>query len=590
MFNPYDESCHAGTLTGMTQRAIGLAGPANAKLGQIVQQPEVREKVTQEELTAYMAKPFAVPAATDAPKQRTLFANAVALAEKSPYVQKLRQFLRTPEAAFGGYLEAAKKEEAKAKATIDNYEKDLAAAESALDVVMQPLVEESAKLDAEFLNFIDWIQSSVKEIAEFGSGSDDNFAEKLWESGALDMGRGQDALFQCAIALYHKWEEAPYAGSGPPLQMLPAANPPLIYKGKAVTGVEPVVVWNKTTQKAESRPDIGYMYVKWTSFSVQEKGYSVQQKWQFGPDVTGAPTRLKSLGPTAKASGVAGGYMAANRWNNGVFPRVQKMAALWPAVPAAQAKVQAVKTAYAKAVKDLAAAQQALAEIPSPEKQMQSLVNSIPDGFLRGYADVLTKVEGLVGKALAGADRATNKTTVPNFEKLKQILSDAIASVQKSYTEGLAQEDAGLKAKILMGALALIDNTKKQLEASKVTMDAYEQDTIARLETIKQIEGFKIPIDPKGTKGSMLFKYKKSLLEDLANTQKIRDGVAKINELATAVQEKVKSKAEEALANVGVKEPPKETTPPPPPPAPEKSSAAVPLALSIIGIAAALRG
>mgnify|MGYP003350171566 FL=1 len=615
MFNPYDEHNHAGLLTSMNRRSIGMQRSLGGLdlmplvVSQLKGSPELLSalsaaasevsNVDPQMLASYLQKAFLPPGVSATAQDRALFKAALLVAAKDPKIAEFRKKLLAV-VELRRKATAATKDVASYQAVIDNLPANTKAAEDALEAVIQPLISEAAGVDQAFNNFIDWLQQSCNDTLQ------NQVSKKGWDValavGSLgvsyvltesyqdtlkkqwDLSQGQNAMRVLTDWLYGvKAKEN--SGNGPALKNLPAnASPSFEYKGKKISGVvnvNGVTGWNSAPLGVHFAPGLVI-----TSKSPTSKG------WSYQTNTVGPNTKLKYTGPSAKAEPDAMGFLAQKRWNYNVVPRVEKMAALWPAVKAAKDQYDEVVAAGKDAIKNVNEAKQAAAIAAGNLKNVLADIQSqykFP-GFLQGYADVLVQQSTLYGD-VAGVVNAAN-TNMGLLDTVLDSLDKQTSNAESQFSTGITEQDIPKRAVVLQSAASTIKGAiaAKQVASTALT-DA--QNSLAKVnEGVNAIAA--LTTNTGITFDSILRNQAKNAGTKLqARLQEAQTKLTDLSSKADNLKAKIDSEAAKALALTGKpgeagggeKETKVETK------AEEKpSSPAVPLALGLIAAVAALRG
>ena len=617
----------------MNRRAIGLAGPAFTPLLSVKDMQKLYPAISEatkavaqkyagtaeldpQAVVAYMQQAYNPPTATSPSQDKLLFLAAMLVANKDPNIVGLKKKL-TEVIQLRANQTAASIDKAKYQKVLDELPTESKKAQDALDVAMQALTSAVDDTDKAMDAFCGWMQSSIKDAVNnapgvwsaIGAGllavaaaaptggaslaAGTKYAYKLSSIADLpkfvDWGNGQAAVNMMMHLTYNVWKGENQGTGGVLEEINDKANPPLVYKGKKISGIriaddgKPVYCWGGRG-----------VYIKPGSTvlaAVPGTPWDAPGPWKVTTQNVGKgkATRLKYTGPSGKPYG----YMPiAPFWNTQVLPRIEKQAALWPPVQAALANLEAVTAAGKEAAAMIAQANQAALVASGKLDEAFAEIKkgfTFGTGFLAGYSDVLVQLSKTLGDVLSTV--VTTTKSLDTAEASINSFESAYNKAQSLYTAALPEQDPAKRAIAMQaaaGAASIMATAKTAAEADL----AAAQSALAK---IAEAQNAALAIKQNNDVGGWTTYFNKvsnTLTKSQPRVQTLQTRLAELGPKSDKFKTEVEAQAQQAVAGTGVPGTGAETTTTtsaPPPPPPEKSSA-VPLALSIIGIAAALRG
>lgn len=641
MFNPYDEASHAGLLTGMNRRAIGtqrrsLGGPIGQPLlvSQLKLMPEVLSALSAlgqkyegvanldpKDVAAYMANVYNPPGAKATPQEKLLFLAAQTVANQTPSIVELKKKL-SDVIQMQANKTAAAIDVAKYQAVLDNLPTEIKKAQDTLDIAMSALSSAAEETDKAFLYFIDWMQHCVHDAVDRAPGTwtqvlagmaafasipltiinpvagaagvaGATYAIKKIQgikdfAPAVDMSNGQAAINLMTYLTYNVWDGESKGNGAPLKEISPLANPPLLYKGKSISGVR--IADDGNAVFCFGPLNVYFKPGEMVLSALPGSPWDAPGKWTIKTQNVGKgkATRIKYLGPSGKPYA----YMPlASVWNANVVPRIETMATLWPAVQAAKANYDLIAAAGVEANDMIAKAKQV--ELLAGGQTNAALANitkslQFGSGFVQGYADVLTQLAKTLGDVLS-----TTVTTTKALDAAETALDAedaALSKAQSQYTAAVTEQDLVKRAALLQAVAASADvlsTLKSNAEtACKAAQTAFEK--------IAQAQSAAVQIKQSNDVAGW-YTYFNKIQNTLTSAQpRLTTAQTRNIDLAaksTKLKDDVDAAAKAAAASVGKQDaPPKKEETPPPPTQAEKSNVAVPLALGLVAVAAALRG
>ena len=634
MFNPFDEHNHAGLLYGMRRSPLlGLAGPfdsrggagtGNPRVGQSIAQgvaaltPTRKQKLAslcgyadvakwEKDFVAYLEKKFEKADSDYTKNAQLLFKGACAYAAEDPTVV----------AYFDKLIAALKAKKTFIKAENDANKGDAATKQSAVDAVDKSIGQQkdtlkvsSDKLYSAMLNFVDWVQQSMKSIFGGKLVFPDDKEYTPWAIQQAIYGQ-PPFFFYLYPSINAKIKTAPVfvAGSALPKSLLDSASLVDPNKDDYITdSLNPFDPWagkrafNNDYNFSKGPPLGDLALINTTPLADQKAWVQVDGKsayvcvkkgavvWRFCGKGTAVPTRLRYNGPSRNVA--PEGFCATQAWNQGVVTHATNMqktstvindlqaqratlVAARDAALAAQAQLEQTKSAAQKTYDDLMG-------------QADSLKNLLK-GFLLGFADtVAVQLQAAMElDALTDAREALQA----KVDALKGDADKLTANAQKLISDAESERDPEKKARMqseaarrLRRAGDLRARRKDMIENRDPALGTLRTDKVNRLKKEAERSGFAIPVgtttDDKGktTTGGLPASGKDVIPKDSQLFDKINSETSTAAGNAAAVgtlnqhqQEQQKANAElgQLIRDLAEKLPEKykpTNVPPPPPP------------------------